>query len=78
VKALDEQGQSVELDGSGLLARVFCHEIDHLDGILFIDKVIPGSIVNQKALLLIFPTVSPVSCLHRAAVLTAFIAITGS
>lgn len=50
VKAMDEHGQSVELEGSGLLARAFCHEIDHLDGILFIDKVIPGSIVNQNEL----------------------------
>jgi len=48
VRALNEQGQSVELEGSGLLAQAFCHEIDHLNGILFIDKVIPGTIINQK------------------------------
>jgi peptide deformylase len=51
VKALDEKGQSVYMDGTGLLARAFCHEIDHLDGILFIDKAIPGSIVNQNNLI---------------------------
>lgn len=42
VHALNENGQPIELEGIGLLARAFCHEIDHLDGILFIDKVIPG------------------------------------
>ena len=51
VHALNEQGESVEIEGLGLLARAFCHEIDHLDGILFIDKVIPGSIINQKDLI---------------------------
>lgn len=48
VLALNEQGESVEIEGLGLLARAFCHEIDHLDGILFIEKVIPGSIINQN------------------------------
>jgi len=48
VRALNEHGQSVELEGSGLLAQAFCHEIDHLNGILFIDKIIPGTIINQK------------------------------
>jgi peptide deformylase len=47
---LNEQGESVKMEGLGLLARAFCHEIDHLDGILFIDKVIPGSIINQNDL----------------------------
>ncbi|MBP2666342.1 MAG: def3 [Firmicutes bacterium] len=41
VQALNEHGEFVELTGTGLAARAFCHEIDHLDGILFIDKVIP-------------------------------------
>lgn len=39
VSAMDENGEPVELEGEGLLARAFCHEIDHLDGILFIDKM---------------------------------------
>lgn len=43
VKALSEESKSVELEGIGLLARAFCHEIDHLDGVLFIDKVVPGT-----------------------------------
>ncbi len=37
VRALDENGKSFELGGSGLLAQIFQHEIDHLNAILFID-----------------------------------------
>lgn len=40
VKALDEKGQEITVEGEGLLARALCHEIDHLDGILFVDKTI--------------------------------------
>ena len=40
VKALNEKGEEVIYEGEGLLARAFCHEIDHLDGILFIDKIV--------------------------------------
>ncbi len=36
----DVDGESYELSGEELLARVLCHEIDHLDGILYIDKQI--------------------------------------
>jgi peptide deformylase len=50
VHALNEHGEPIEIEGLGLLVRTFCHEIDHLDGILFIDKVIPGSIINQNDL----------------------------
>ena len=38
VSALDEFGKKFELGGSGLLAQIFQHEIDHLDGIVFTDK----------------------------------------
>jgi len=38
VKGLTPDGKEVTLEGEGLLARAFQHEIDHLDGILFIDK----------------------------------------
>lgn len=38
VKALDRTGITITLEGEGLLARAFQHELDHLDGILFIDK----------------------------------------
>lgn len=39
VKALNENGEEIIITGEDLIARAFCHEIDHLDGILFIDKV---------------------------------------
>ncbi|MEK7650552.1 MAG: peptide deformylase [Patescibacteria group bacterium] len=38
VEAYDETGQKFTRHGSGLLAQIFQHEIDHLNGILFIDK----------------------------------------
>jgi peptide deformylase len=41
VKAYNENGELIEMKGTGILARAFCHEIDHLDGILFIDKAMP-------------------------------------
>lgn len=40
VKYLDKDGDEVTMEAEGLLARVICHEVDHLDGILYIDKVI--------------------------------------
>lgn len=39
VKAQDRNGNEFTMTGSGLLARAFCHEIDHLDGILFTDRI---------------------------------------
>ena len=39
VKALDENMEEVIYEGEGLLARAFCHEIDHLDGHLYVEKV---------------------------------------
>ncbi len=38
-RALDAQGQPVEIKGEGLLARALCHEIDHLNGKLFISHL---------------------------------------
>ncbi len=40
IKAQDRFGKEFTVRGEGLLARAFCHEIDHLDGVLFEDKVI--------------------------------------
>lgn len=37
---LDENGEKKVIEGTGLLAKALCHEIDHLDGVLFIDKMI--------------------------------------
>lgn len=39
VSALNRDGEKITLTGEGLLAKAFCHEIDHLDGIVFVDKV---------------------------------------
>ena len=41
VKAQNRNGAWRMLEGTGLKARCFCHEIDHLDGTLYIDKIIP-------------------------------------
>ena len=38
VEALDRTGKKCRYRGDGLLARCFCHELDHLDGVLYIDK----------------------------------------
>lgn len=40
VKGLDETGQPVKIEAEDLLAVVFQHEIDHLDGVLFTDKAV--------------------------------------
>lgn len=41
VRAQDELGNPIELEAEGLLSRVIQHEVDHLDGILFFDRVTP-------------------------------------
>ena len=41
VEGLDERGLPLRLEAEGLLARCIQHEIDHLDGILFIDRISP-------------------------------------
>lgn len=38
VKAQNRYGENIVVEAEGLKARAFCHEIDHLDGILFIDR----------------------------------------
>lgn len=38
VEALNRYGENITVDGEGLLARALCHEIDHLNGELYIDK----------------------------------------
>lgn len=40
VEAFDRFGNAVSYEGEGLLARAFCHELDHLDGVLFKDNVV--------------------------------------
>ncbi len=39
VEYTDENNETVKLEAEGLLARAICHEIDHLNGVLFIDRV---------------------------------------
>lgn len=39
VRAYDEDMEEVEYEGEGLLARAFCHEIDHLSGKMYVDLV---------------------------------------
>ncbi|MBQ3079598.1 MAG: peptide deformylase [Clostridia bacterium] len=40
VHALNRKGQTIEVEGTEFLAMALCHEIDHLDGILYVDKMI--------------------------------------
>lgn len=40
VKALDENGDAITIEAYDELAKCLCHETDHLDGILFRDKII--------------------------------------
>ncbi len=40
VRAMNRHGKYYEADGTGIVARCFCHETDHLDGVLFIDNVL--------------------------------------
>jgi len=43
VSGLDRNGNPITVSGTGFLAATFCHEIDHLDGILFTDKAVQNS-----------------------------------
>lgn len=44
IEALDENGKKIKIKGTGLLAQAMSHELDHLDGVLFVDKIIPGTL----------------------------------
>ena len=50
IKALNEEGKEIKIQAKDLLAQAICHEIDHLNGEVFIDKIIPGTLeyVNQE------------------------------
>jgi peptide deformylase len=48
VKALDPDGRVIEFDAEDLYARVLQHEIDHLDGILFVTKMRPADRSQNK------------------------------
>jgi peptide deformylase len=50
IRALDVAGKEFEMRGEGLLARAFCHEIDHLNGVLFINhlSMLKRDIIKRK------------------------------
>lgn len=49
VKAYNENMEEIIVEGTELLARALCHEIDHLDGVLYVEKV-EGELVSTKDL----------------------------
>ena len=40
VHAQDRKGRHIELEGEGFLANAICHELDHLDGVVYVDKML--------------------------------------
>lgn len=48
VEALNRYGEKIIVEGEELMARALCHEIDHLDGILYIDKAKDGKLYNAE------------------------------
>lgn len=50
VTALDREMKPIELEGTELLARAICHELDHLDGHLYVEKV-EGRLVDNRELM---------------------------
>ena len=50
IKGLNRKGEKVIFEGKELLARAFCHEIDHLNGILFIDRIKKDKIKKNTAM----------------------------
>ena len=44
----DEHGEKIEIKAKDLLAQAICHEVDHLNGEVFIDKIIPGTLEIVK------------------------------
>ena len=48
VKAQDRHGEAFEIEGEGMLAVCLCHEIDHLDGILYVDKMIADATEEMR------------------------------
>lgn len=48
VQALDETGQVITVDGEGEMAKCFCHELEHLDGKVFIDTAIEEVFFDEE------------------------------
>ncbi len=49
VEGLDENGNKIEVTGKDLEAQALAHEIDHLNGEVFIDKILPGTLEILKS-----------------------------
>ncbi len=49
VRALDRHGQPFELDATGWHARILQHEIDHLDGCLYVDRMLTRTLVDSAS-----------------------------
>jgi peptide deformylase len=47
VRGKNRRGRGITVEAEGLLARVFQHEIDHLDGVLFLDRVVDRSTIRE-------------------------------
>lgn len=50
VEGLDKNGQKLVFEAAGFLATVFQHEIDHLNGIVFVDRVADKSLIREVSL----------------------------
>lgn len=48
LKAQDLDGNPVEMEATDLFARILCHEVDHLNGILFTDKAVDESLMDEE------------------------------
>jgi peptide deformylase len=47
VRGLNRNGEKIKIEAEGWLARIFQHEIDHLDGVLYIDKLVSKETLRQ-------------------------------
>lgn len=48
-RALNEEMEEIVVEGTELLARAICHEVEHLDGILYIDRMEPGTLHSTES-----------------------------
>jgi peptide deformylase len=59
VSGLSPEGKLVKIEAKGLFAKVFQHEIDHLNGVLFIDRISPSELARLKSALSKFEACAP-------------------
>ena len=48
VEAIDRSGKKITIKSKDLLAQAIAHECDHLDGVVFVDKMIPGTLEHVE------------------------------